>query len=54
MDDAKLSTETLLFKTLVFQMYLAGMTQDAICKYVGKSKGTINDMLKPLPKKTKS
>jgi hypothetical protein len=53
MDESKLSTETLLLKTLVFQMYAAGMTQEAICKYVGKAKSSINEMLKPLPKKGK-
>jgi hypothetical protein len=51
MDDPKLSSEALLLKILVFQMYQAGVTQDAIARYVGKSKGTINEMLKPLPKK---
>jgi IS30 family transposase len=38
-------------KTLIFQMHLAGCTQDAIAAYVGKSKSTINEALKPLPKK---
>jgi hypothetical protein len=53
MDDTKLSSEVLLLKLLLFQMYSAGMTQDAISKYLGKSKVTINQMLKPLPKKEK-
>ena len=38
-------------KTLVFQMHIAGCTQDGIAAYVGKSKSTINDMLKPLQKR---
>ena len=42
---------SLELKTLVFQMHLAGCTQDAIAAYVGKSKSTINEMLKPLQKR---
>jgi predicted transcriptional regulator len=38
-------------KSLVFQMHIAECTQDAIAAYVGKSKSTINEMLKPLQKK---
>lgn len=53
MEDTRLSTESILIKTLVFQMYLAGMTQDVISRYIGKSKTTVNEMLKPLPKKEK-
>lgn len=45
------ATEELLVKILVFDMYRAGISQDAIAKYMGKSKKTINDLLKPLPKK---
>jgi hypothetical protein len=41
-------------KLLVFQMHSAGCTQDAIAAYVGKSKGTINEMLKPLQKGRKN
>lgn len=48
----KIETEvsTIALKTLVFQMYMAGMTQGAIAAYVGKSKTDINRMLKPLQK----
>lgn len=42
---------SLELKALIFQMHIAGYTQDAIAAYVGKSKGTINEMLKPLQKK---
>jgi IS30 family transposase len=42
---------SLELKTLVFQMHDAGCTQDAIAAYVGKSKSTINEMLKPLQKR---
>jgi hypothetical protein len=42
--------ETILLKTLVFQMHNAGCTQDAIAAYLGKSKGLINTLLKPLQK----
>jgi DNA-binding transcriptional regulator LsrR (DeoR family) len=49
MENGKL--EDLLLKKLVFDMYRAGITQDGIAKYLEKSKKTINDMLKPLPKK---
>lgn len=42
------SETSLELKGLVFQMHLAGCTQDAIAAYVGKSKSTINEMLKPL------
>lgn len=38
-------------KALIFQMHVSGYSQDAIAAYVGKSKGTINETLKPLPKK---
>lgn len=37
-------------KALVFEMHVKGVSQDAIAKYVGKAKSTINDMLKPLGK----
>jgi transposase len=47
----KLNDLSLELKSLVFQMHLAGSTQDAIAAYVGKSKGTINEMLKPLQKR---
>lgn len=40
----------LALKALVFQMHMAGTTQDAIAAYVGKSKTDINRMLKPLQK----
>ncbi len=53
MKETKTPTElTLELKALVFQMYLAGCTQDAIAAYVGRGKQTINEMLKPLPKRT--
>jgi hypothetical protein len=51
MDEQKLNSEALLLRTLVFQMHDAGIPQSAIGKYVGKAAGTINAMLKPLPKK---
>ena len=38
-------------KSLVFQLHVAGYSQDAIAAYVGKSKLTINEMLKPLQKR---
>jgi hypothetical protein len=38
-------------KLLVFQMHVAGYSQDAIASYVGKRKSTINEMLKPLQKR---
>jgi DNA-binding CsgD family transcriptional regulator len=41
----------LAFKSLVFQMHIANYTQDEIAAYVGKSKSTINEMLKPLKKR---
>jgi hypothetical protein len=41
------------FKSLLFQMHMAGCTQDAIAAYLGKRKSTINEMLKPLPKGAK-
>jgi len=37
-------------KSLLFQMHMAGCTQDAIAAYLGKGKQTINEMLKPLQK----
>jgi len=40
----------LLLKSLVFDMYSKGLTQDAIASYVGKRKKTVNDLLKPLAK----
>ena len=43
------SPETSLeFKRLLFEMHEAGYTQDAMAAYLGKSKKTINDLLKPL------
>jgi hypothetical protein len=45
--------ETIALKALVFQMHMAGCTQDAIAAYLGKGKGTINAMLKPLQKEKK-
>ena len=45
--------QSLELRSLVFQMHLAGCTQDAIAAYVGKSKSTINAMLKPLQKEKK-
>ncbi|MGA1983566.1 MAG: helix-turn-helix domain-containing protein [Acidobacteriaceae bacterium] len=41
---------SLELKALIFQMHMAGCTQDGIAAYVGKSKSTINEMLKPLQK----
>lgn len=41
---------SLALKSLVFQMYMAGMSQSAIATYVGKSKTDINQILKPLQK----
>lgn len=38
-------------KSLVFQMHMAGCTQDAIAAYLGKGKVLINGLLKPLQKK---
>jgi transposase len=38
-------------KSLVFQMHVAGYSQNAIAAYVGKSKSIINEMLKPLQKR---
>ena len=35
-------------KSLLFEMHEAGYTQDAMAAYLGKSKKTINEMLKPL------
>ena len=43
--------EPTALKLLVFQLHHAKYTQDAIAAYVGKSKGTINEMLKPLQKR---
>ena len=52
MKQATAGSETgLELKALVFHMHTAGFTQDSICAYVGKSKGTINEILKPLQKK---
>jgi transposase len=42
--------QSLELKALAFQMHSAGYTQNAIAAYVGKSKSTINDLLKPLQK----
>ena len=35
-------------KWLLFEMHEAGYTQDAMAAYLGKGKGTINEILKPL------
>jgi len=35
-------------KSLLLEMHEAGYTQDAMAAYLGKSKKTINEMLKPL------
>ena len=43
--------EDIHFKTLLFQMYQAGFTQEAMAKYLGRGKQTINALLKPLQKK---
>jgi len=43
-----LSETSLEFKWLLFEMHEAGYTQDAMAAYLGKSKKTINDLLKPL------
>jgi transposase len=43
--------EPLALKLLVLQMHLEKYSQDAIAAYVGKSKSTINEMLKPLQKR---
>jgi transposase len=40
-------------RSIVFQMHMAGCTQDAIAAYLGKGKQTINEMLKPLQKPSK-
>ena len=54
MNDKETQTgHSLELKALVFQLYAAGHTQDAIAAYVGKSKSTINELLKPLQKKKK-
>jgi transposase len=50
MNGAKTTDVSLDLRALVFQMHDAGYTQDAIAAYTGKSKGTINEMLKPLQK----
>ncbi len=42
---------SLAFKALVFQMHVANYTQDEIAAYIGKSKSTINEILKPLKKR---
>lgn len=43
-----LSDTSLEFKRLLFEMHEAGYTQDAMAAYLGKSKKTINYLLKPL------
>ena len=43
-----LSEASLELKRLLFDMHEAGYTQDAMAVYLGKSKKTINEMLKPL------
>ena len=43
-----LSDTGLELKWLLFEMHEAGYTQDAMAAYLGKSKKTINDQLKPL------
>jgi transposase len=48
-EDAK--EESVTLKLLLFQMYSGGYTQDEIAAYVGKSKTTVNTMLRPLQKK---
>jgi len=35
-------------KSLLFEMHEAGYTQDAMAAYLGKSKKTINELLRPL------
>ena len=39
---------SLELKRLLFEMHEAGYTQDAMAAYLGKSKKTVNEMLKPL------
>ncbi|HWB33036.1 MAG TPA: helix-turn-helix domain-containing protein [Acidobacteriaceae bacterium] len=39
---------SLELKRLLFAMHESGYTQDAMAAYLGKSKKTINEMLKPL------
>lgn len=52
MKEAKTTGDVNLgLKSLVFQMHVAGYSQDAIAAYVGKSKSTINELLKPLQKR---
>jgi hypothetical protein len=46
--------EMLLLKAIVYQMFVSGRTQDEIARYLSKSKGEINAMLKPLSKKSGS
>ncbi len=43
-----LAEANLEMKSLLFEMHEAGYTQDAMAAYLGKSKKTINEMLKPL------
>jgi hypothetical protein len=43
-----LAETNLELKSLLFEMHEAGYTQDAMAAYLGKSKKTINEMLKPL------
>lgn len=50
MKDFSERTELLILKMLVFNMHASGRTQEEISKYVGKSKGDINALLKPLAK----
>lgn len=43
-----LAETSLELKSLLFEMHEAGYTQEAMAAYLGKSKKTINEMLKPL------
>jgi hypothetical protein len=47
MSESLLET-SLELKRLLFEMHEAGYTQDAMAAYLGKSKKTINEILKPL------
>lgn len=42
------SVAEMMLKTLVFEMHAQNIPQEAIAKYVGKAKKTVNEMLKPI------
>lgn len=44
-------TNELLEKLIILALYNTGASQDVIAQFLGKSKTTINEMLKALPKR---